>query len=91
MTKIDPQLAPRKTIVPWYDSKAVCIVVMVVMFFVFVFGYIGLSLARETAICDGCLWVPILLMFASGIIIVLTTIRLIRRHLAQRLPPYKKP
>jgi len=56
------------------------------MFFVFMFGYIGLTLARGTSVYQGHSWIPILLMAASGLIILSITIRLIRRYIARRFP-----
>jgi hypothetical protein len=84
MTELDYQSEHRKTITPWYDSEAACLVMIILMFFVFMFGYIGLTLARETTIYRGHSWVPILLMSASGIIIVSITIRLTKRYIIRR-------
>jgi len=56
------------------------------MFFVFMFGYIGLTLTRETSVYQSHFWIPILLMAASGIIILSITIRLVRRYIARRFP-----
>lgn len=84
MVKLDRQSASRKPIIPWYDSEAVCLVTIILMFFVFIFGYVGLNLTRETSTYPDYSWIPILLMAASGIIIVSTTIRLIRRYVARR-------
>ena len=86
MAEIDHQLAPRKIIIPWYDSESVCLAMIILMFFVFMFGYIGLTLTRETSVYQGHSWIPILLMAASGIIILSITIRLIRRYIARRFP-----
>lgn len=86
MVKLDHQSVSRKTIIPWYDSEAVCLVIIIIMFFVFIFGYIGLTLTRETSVYQGHSWIPILLMAASGIIILSITIRLIRRYIARRFP-----
>ncbi|MEA3230877.1 MAG: hypothetical protein U9Q05_03870 [Thermodesulfobacteriota bacterium] len=86
MVKLDRQSVSRKTIIPWYDSESACLVIIILMFFVFMFGYIGLSLARETSVYQGHSWMPILLMAASGIIILSITIRLIRRYIARHFP-----
>ncbi len=37
----------RKKIVPWYDADPVCIVMIVFMLFVFVFGFIGVIAAND--------------------------------------------
>ena len=86
MAKLNRQSIPRKTIISWYDSEAVCLVMIILMFFVFMFGYIGLTLARETSVYQGHSWIPILLMAASGTIILSITIRLIRRYIFRRFP-----
>jgi len=86
MVKLDRQSVSRKTIISWYDSEAVCLVIIILLFFVFMFGYIGLTLARGTSVYQGHSWIPILLMAASGLIILSITIRLIRRYIARRFP-----
>jgi len=84
MVKLDRQLASRKSIIPWYDSEAVCLATIILMFFVFIFGYAGLTLTREIPANADYAWIPILLMAASGIIIVSTTIRLVKRYAVRR-------
>ncbi len=84
MVKLDHQSASRKPIVPWYDSEAVCLATIILMFFVFLFGYTGLTLVQETPVYSDYSWAPIFLMTASGIIIGSITIRLIRRYVARR-------
>ena len=84
MVTLDRQSASRKPIVPWYDSEAACLGTLILMFFVFLFGYSGLALVRETPLYSDFSWVPILLMTASGIIIGSTTIRLVRRYVTRR-------
>jgi hypothetical protein len=84
MVKLDRQSASRKPIVPWYDSEAVCLAMLILMFLVFLFGYSGLTLVRATPQYSDYSWAPIFLMTASGIIIGSTTIRLIRRYVTRR-------
>ena len=70
----------RKVIVPWYDSEIACLIVIALMFIVFIFGFIGISVARETTEYRSFVWVPVLVVTLSGAVILSTTIRLIRRY-----------
>ena len=70
----------RKVIVPWYDSEASCLVVIVCMGLVFFFGFAGVSVARENIHYQQHMWVPILLIVMSGGVIISTTIRLAKRY-----------
>lgn len=84
MVTLDRQPASRKPITPWYDSESACLVWIALMFFVFIFGYVGWVVTHETAAYLGYAWAPIFLMTASGIVILSTTIRLVRRYAARR-------
>lgn len=75
----------RKAIVPWYDSETACLIVIVFMFLVFLFGFAGISVAREHEEYLELVWVAMLLVIMSGTVIVSTTVRLIKRY-AQRFP-----
>lgn len=70
----------RKVIVPWYDSETACLIVIVLMAFVFMFGCAGASVAHENAAYQEYIWVPVLLMVMSGWVIASTTIRLLKRY-----------
>ncbi len=78
--RIDQNPVFRKSIVPWYDSEAACIGVIVFMLIVFLFGVAGISVARETPEYNGFVWIAVLLVVMSGGVILSTTIRLIKRH-----------
>lgn len=78
--RIDPNPVFRKSIVPWYDSEAVCVGVIVFMLIVFLFGSFGISVARENVEYHGYIWIAVLLVVMSGGVIFSTTIRLIKRH-----------
>lgn len=78
--RIDQNPVFRKTIVPWYDSESVCIGVIVFMLIVFLFGFVGILVAREKVEYYGYVWIAVLLVVMSGIVIFSTTIRLIKRH-----------
>ncbi len=83
MKKLDHHNDTRK-IIPWYDSESICFIMIIFMIIVFLFGAIGVGVARETPSFKGHAWVPIFLMTASGLVILSTAVRLIRRSLARR-------
>jgi hypothetical protein len=78
--RLDQNPMFRKIIVPWYDSEAACLVMVVFMFVVLLFAFAGVSVAREYFEYHGHIWVPVLLMVMSCAVIVSTIIRLIRRY-----------
>lgn len=77
--RLDQNPVYRKVIFPWYDSEIACLIVIVLMFIVFLFGFMGISVARETTEYRSFVWVPVLIVALSGAVILSTTIRLIRR------------
>ncbi|MBW1695318.1 MAG: hypothetical protein JRH18_08450 [Deltaproteobacteria bacterium] len=78
--RLDQNPVYRKVIVPWYDSEIACLILIVFMFVVFLFGFIGISVAQDTPEYRSFIWVPALIMVLSGIVIISTTIRLIKRY-----------
>lgn len=70
----------RKEIYPWYLSKTTYYLVIIFMFLVFLFGLAGISVTHENYEYSGYVWLPLLLLFMSGISIVIATIRLVRRY-----------
>ena len=78
--RLDQNPIYRKVIYPWYESEMACLIVIILMFIVFLFGFIGISVARETTEYHSFVWVPILVVALSGVVILSTTIRLIRRY-----------
>jgi len=81
--RIDQNPLFRKVFVPWYDSEMICSIVIFFMFLVFLFGFAGISVARENIEYSEYVWVPVLLMVMSGGVIISTTIRLIKRYARQ--------
>jgi hypothetical protein len=69
----------RKLIIPWYDSQATCLFVLVFMLLVFLFAGLGISVAGEIVEFRDKIWLPVLLLILSGSVIVLTSIRLVKR------------
>ncbi|UCH19810.1 MAG: hypothetical protein JSU83_14690 [Deltaproteobacteria bacterium] len=70
----------RKLIVPWYDSETVCFIVIILMLLVFLFSLAGISVATENDEHLTHLWLPILLFLLSGVVIISTVFRLIKRY-----------
>jgi hypothetical protein len=70
----------RKAIVPWYDSETACLIVIVFLVVVFLFGLVGISVVRENVEYYEHMWVAVLLAVLSGAVIVSTTVRLIKRY-----------
>lgn len=69
----------RKLIIPWYDSQATCLFVLLIMLLVFLFAGLGISVAGENPEFRNNIWLPVLLLVLSGGVIVLTSIRLFKR------------
>ena len=70
----------RKIIIPWYHSRTAYILVIIVMLLVLAFGILGITIAGEKSEYLDYVWIPLLLVFLSGIIILTTIIRLLRRY-----------
>jgi len=79
--RLDQNPVFRKVIVPWYDSETVCLIVIVCMGVVVIFGLAGIAVARDHLIYQKHTWVPILLVFLSACVIASITIRLVKRYL----------
>lgn len=79
MMRFDEKPIFRKIIVPWYDSETACLLLILFMVLVFLFGIVGLSVSSEIVEYNDFIWVPILLILLSGWVVVSTMIRLIKR------------
>ncbi len=79
--RFDKKILFRRVIVPWYDSEIVCLLMIVLMFLVFFFGLLGVSVARKNTEYNEHIWVAVTLIVMSGGIIISTTIRLIKRYM----------
>jgi hypothetical protein len=75
----------RKDIVPWYDSETACLIIIVFMLLVCLFSFAGISVARENFEYNQYIWVAVLLLVLSGVVIISTTIRLIKRFTSRHL------
>ncbi|MFZ0725556.1 MAG: hypothetical protein WAM61_07180 [Desulfobacterales bacterium] len=69
----------RKLINPWYDSRTVCLAVILFMLLIFLFALVGVHLAWENTVYREMVWLPVLLAFLSGAVMLSTTVRLIKR------------
>lgn len=83
MMRLDENPVFRKVIVPWYDAEALCIAVIIMMFFVFLFGIAGITVARQSPDYHEHIWVPIILIVLSVFVIISTTVRLIKRYIVR--------
>lgn len=81
---IDENPLFREAIAPWYDIEAACLVTIILMEAVFIFGAAGVRVCRETPGFQRYLWVPALLMALSAVVILSITIRLARRYARTR-------
>ncbi len=86
----------RKTIAPWYDSDAACLVITAAMGGVFLFGLTGMQTAWENPVFVQFLWIPLLISLLSAIVLVSTGFRLFLRQLHKRkenmlLPGWENP
>ena len=77
--RYDEKPVHRKLIVPWYDSRITCLIVILSMLMVFLFALSGISAAGESPIRHKVIWLPILLMGLSAAVIVSTAVRLFKR------------
>lgn len=80
----------RKIITPWYDSEMVCFIIIAFMFLVLIFGVVGISATYEKVEYREHLWLPVILVIMSGLVMVSTATRLIKRYL-QRFPKQDNP
>jgi len=69
----------RKVIAPWYDSRKVCLLMILAMLLVFLFALVGVYFAWESTLYREMIWLPALLAFLSGMVMLSTTVRLIKR------------
>ncbi|MFC1886699.1 hypothetical protein ACFLZM_06560 [Thermodesulfobacteriota bacterium] len=71
----------KKPIVPWHETERACFFLIIVMFLFFLIGFFGTSVSLEETDYREFVWMPILLMVLSGIVIISTSIRLIKRYI----------
>ena len=81
--RLDQNPVFRKIIVPWYDSDTICYVLIILMALVILLGLTGISFCREIPEYQGHLWVPLLLLYLIGSVLLSASIRMIKRHFRQ--------
>ncbi len=80
-----PSAGFKKPYIPWYDTQALCLSAIAVLFVVLLFGVIGIWVARENPLYHDYTWVPVLLVFLCSVAIVSITVRLTLRSIARLL------
>jgi len=70
----------RKAILPWYDTNAACILALLLMTAVLLFGIEGVRIAGKIEAYKAHVWVPILLIVLSAGVCGSILIRLIKRY-----------
>lgn len=77
---IDENPLFRKTIVPWYDAEAACLVTVIIMELAFGFGVVGLWAVQDAPQFHRYIWLPWVLISLSFGVVISITIRLIHRY-----------
>lgn len=81
--KLDHPPLYRKAVVQWYDSELACLITVVFLFLVVLFGMAGITVAKSTPQYQDYIWVPILLTVLGAGVIISITIRLTKRFLSR--------
>lgn len=69
----------RRVIIPWYDSDLFCLVISIFAAYVFYFSTVGIGVALEHQQYQRYRWVPLTLMFLSGVLLVANLFRIVSR------------
>jgi FtsH-binding integral membrane protein len=69
---------------PWYDSKAICLMGLIVMVAVFLFALIGVSVASEIEAYQRHMFIPLILMLVSLGGLIIFSIKLARQSSPKR-------
>ena len=80
--QIDQNPFFRKPITPWYDSKFVCILLLVIMIPVFFFSLVGISVALTDPAFGDHVWFPVILAGFSAFVAARTLVRMRARSKA---------
>jgi len=79
--RLDQKSVHRKEMIPWYDSDYSHYIIIVFMFFIFLFGVQGVSVAKENADYNDFLWPPTIMLVMSGLLIISCVLRIVRRYI----------
>ena len=66
-------------VTPWYDSDLFCLMVSVFAGHVFYFSAVGIRVALEHQLYGRYCWVPVTLLFLSGMLLVANLFRILSR------------
>jgi hypothetical protein len=77
--RLDPNPLFRRAIIPWYDSTALCWVLVVALVVLVIFSITGIMVARGSPQYHGFVWVPWMLLVLSLIPALTISWRLIQR------------
>jgi hypothetical protein len=69
----------RQVATAWHDSDPFCFIISVFAAVVFYFSVAGVSVALENPVYRSHSWVPITLVFLSGILLTTNFFRMLRR------------
>mgnify|MGYP006310617453 CR=1 FL=1 len=77
---MNPSPVFRRAILPWYDTNAACIGILILAAAVLLFGIEGIRVAGQTETYQAHIWVPILLVILSSGVGVSILFRLVKRY-----------
>ncbi len=83
--KLDQNPVFRKIIVPWYDSTAICGLVIAAMLMIILFAIAGIVIAIGNVAYQDHVWVPLVILLLSASVVGLTIRRLVLRFINQRM------
>jgi hypothetical protein len=69
----------RKGVIPWHHSDLFCLLVSALSAGVFYFSMEGVSVALDHGPYERHVWIPVLLLFLSGTILVGSLFRILKR------------
>lgn len=70
----------RKAYIPWYATTPACLIKVVVMLAIALFGLDGVKVARNFAPYMGFIWVPVLVVALSLMVVAVNLVRIIQRY-----------
>ncbi len=71
----------RKVVYPFYDTETACIIIIITMLLIILFGITGIVVAIENAQFSDYIWVPVFIVFLSSLVFISELIRYIKHHI----------